>query len=131
SRGRSTVCAYSRSGDSQQCEFNAEHGITGLQGALAETIAIPAVNCIPLPDGVACELGALIEPLGCVLHSSDRVEQSQGRFTFSGSEPIRNILICGAGPAGLLFLQYLRNVKNFEGLILTSDIRKKNLDLAR
>src|SRR5207253_799795 len=49
----------------------------------------------------------------------------------AGPEPIRNILICGAGPAGLLFLEYLRNVKNFPGLILTSDVREKNLELAR
>ncbi|HEX5484181.1 MAG TPA: zinc-binding dehydrogenase, partial [Terriglobia bacterium] len=39
--------------------------------------------------------------------------------------------ICGAGPAGLLFLEYLRNVKGFEGLILVSDLREKNLELAR
>jgi L-iditol 2-dehydrogenase len=131
SQGRSPVCVYCRSGDSHQCEFYGEHGITGLQGALAETIAIPAVNCIPLPEGFGCELGALVEPLGCVLHSSDRVESAQGRYTFPGPDPIRNILIFGAGPAGLLFLQYLRNVKNFEGLILISDLRKKNLELAR
>ena len=131
SQGRSPVCSYCRSGDSHQCEFYSEHGITGLQGALAETIAIPAVNCVRLPEGLPAELGALVEPLGCVLHSSDRVERAQSRYTFSGPEPIRNILICGGGPAGLLFLQYLRNIKNFEGLILVSDIREKNLELAR
>jgi L-iditol 2-dehydrogenase len=77
------------------------------------------------------EIGALVEPLGCVLHSSDRVERASARYRFGGEEPIRNILICGAGPAGLLFLQYLRAVKGFDGLILTSDVREKNLELAR
>jgi len=131
SQGRSPLCAYCRSGDSHQCEFYAEHGITGLPGALAEYIAMPAVNCIKLPQGISSELGALVEPLGCVLHSSDRMERAHGRYTFAGPEPIRNILICGAGPAGLLFLEYLRNVNNFQGPILTSEVREKNLELAR
>jgi L-iditol 2-dehydrogenase len=131
SQGRRPLCAYCASGDSHQCEFYAEHGITGLQGALAEYIAMPAVNCVKIPDSLPAELAALVEPLGCVLHASDRVERASARFTFAGPEPIRNILICGGGPAGLLFLQYLRQVKKFEGLILVSDLREKNLELVR
>jgi L-iditol 2-dehydrogenase len=131
SQGRYPLCSYCASGDSHQCQFYGEHGITGLPGALAEYIAIPALNCLKLPAGVSAELGALIEPLGCVLHSSDRVERSPGRYTLNGSERIRNILICGAGPAGLLFLQYLRNIRQFDGLILVSDLRERNLELAR
>jgi L-iditol 2-dehydrogenase len=131
SQGRRPLCAYCATGDSHQCEFYAEHGITGLQGALAEYITMPAVNCLKIPDSLPAELAALVEPLGCVLHASDRVERASARFTFAGPEPIRNILICGGGPAGLLFLQYLRQVKKFKGLILVSDLREKNLDLVR
>jgi threonine dehydrogenase-like Zn-dependent dehydrogenase len=82
---------------------------------------------------MAAEQGALAEPLACVTHSSDRVDRARARYTFDGaegSERTRNVLICGAGPAGLLFLQYLRNVKQFDGLILVSDVREKNLKLA-
>ncbi len=131
SQGRRPVCSYCASGDSHQCAFYAEHGITGLPGALAEFIAIPAVNCVRLPEGFPAELGALVEPLGCVLHSSDRAERAHGRYTFEGEERIKNVLICGAGPAGLLFLQHLRNVKGFDGLIMVSDLREKNLGLVR
>lgn len=131
SQGRTPLCAYCASGDSHQCEHYAEHGITGLQGALAEYIAMPAVNCVRIPQSLSSELGALVEPLGCVLHSSDRAERAHARYTLSGAERIRNVLICGAGPAGLLFLQYLRNVKRFDGLILITDIREKNLELVR
>jgi len=131
SQGRSPLCAYCASGDSHQCEFYGEHGLTGLPGALAEFIAMPAVNCLRLPDSLSTELGALVEPLGCVLHASDRAERAAGRYTFAAQDPIRNVLICGGGPAGLLFLQYLRNVKQFAGLILVSDMREKNLDLVR
>lgn len=130
SQKRRPLCAYCSTGDSHQCAFYQEHGITGLPGALAEYIAIPAVNCLKMPEGMPSEQGALVEPLGCVLHSSSRMEAAPARYTFGGPQPIRNILIFGAGPAGLLFLQYLRNVRRFEGPILVSDIREKNLKLA-
>lgn len=128
---KKTLCPYCASGDSHQCEFYGEHGITGPQGAMAEYVAMPAINCLKLPEGLTPELGALVEPLGCILHSADRVDRAPARYAFGGPEPIRNILICGAGPAGLLFLQHLRNVKGFDGLILISDVREKNLEFAR
>ncbi len=124
-------CSYCLSGDSHQCEYYAEHGITGLPGALADYIAMPAVNCLALPEEMPAEQGALVEPLGCVIHSSDRAERAKARYTFEGEERIRNVLICGAGPAGLLFLQYLRHVKQFDGLILLADLRERNLKLAQ
>jgi threonine dehydrogenase-like Zn-dependent dehydrogenase len=131
SQARRPLCAYCASGDSHQCQYYGEHGITGLPGALAEFIAMPAVNCVGVPAELEAELAALVEPLGCVLHSSDRAERARARYSFEGDDPIRNILVCGAGPAGLLFIQYLRNVKNFDGLILASDVREKNLELAK
>lgn len=131
SQRRHPLCSYCARGDSHQCQFYSEHGITGLPGALADYIAMPAVNCITVPSDVRPEIAALTEPLGCILHASSRAEAAQARFTFGGPEPIRNILICGAGPAGLLFLQYLRNVKGFDGLVLISDMREGNLELAR
>ena len=131
SQGRRPVCSYCATGDSHQCEFYAEHGITGPQGALAEYIAMPGVNCVKIPESLPTEQAALVEPLGCVLHSSDRAERAAARYTLGGAEPIRNVLITGAGPAGLLFLQYLRNVRDFDGQILVSDLREKNLELVR
>ncbi|MEJ2007555.1 MAG: alcohol dehydrogenase catalytic domain-containing protein [Acidobacteriota bacterium] len=131
SLGRKTLCPYCATGNSHQCEYYGEHGITGLQGALAEYIAMPAPNCLVLPPEMPTDLGALVEPVGCVLHAMERAGQANARYTFGGDERIENVLICGAGPAGIYFLQYLRNVANFEGLILVSDIREKNLDLVR
>jgi L-iditol 2-dehydrogenase len=124
------LCPYCASGNSHQCAFYKEHGITGLPGALAEFVAIPAVNCLRLPGALPMEAGALVEPLGCVLHSSSRMEGASARYGFQGPEPIRNVLIFGSGPAGLLFLQYLRSVRGFDGLIVVSDVRRKNLEYA-
>ena len=88
SQQRRPLCPYCASGDSHQCAYYQEHGITGLQGALAEYIAIPAVNCLRLPDSMTTESGALVEPLGCILHSSSRMEAARGRYTFDGPERI-------------------------------------------
>ncbi len=131
SQGRNPLCPYCATGDSHQCEYYGEHGITGLQGALAEYIAMPAANCLALPPEMPTELGALVEPVGCVLHAIERTRQASARYTFEGDQRIKNVLICGAGPAGLYFLQYLRNVMHFKGLILVSDVREKNLELVR
>lgn len=130
SQKRRPLCSYCASGDSHQCAFYQEHGITGIPGALAEFVAIPAVNCLKLPGAMPIEQGALVEPLGCVLHSSTRVESSTARYMIQGRERVQNVLIIGSGPAGLLFLQYLRNVRRFEGLIVVSDFREKNLKFA-
>jgi L-iditol 2-dehydrogenase len=131
SYGRTPLCPYCASGDSHQCAYYQEHGITGLPGALAEYIAMPGVNCVKVPQDMPSQQAALVEPLACVLHSSERAERVRARYGFENGEPIRNILILGAGPAGLLFLQYLRNVKRFEGLIVVCDVRDKNLKLAK
>ena len=39
-------------------------------------------------------------------------------------------MITGAGPSGLLFLQYLRNIKRFDGQIFVTDMRASKLALA-
>jgi L-iditol 2-dehydrogenase len=98
---------------------------------MAEFVSLPAVNCPRIPGEMPPEQMALVEPLGCVLHSCARMEQMPARFSFGGVEPVRGALICGAGPAGLLFLQYFREVKNFDGLILVSDCRDASLELVK
>jgi L-iditol 2-dehydrogenase len=124
SRQRSTLCEYCRSGDSHQCQYFGEHGITGLQGGLAEFIAVPASNAIRIGAELEILEGALVEPLGCIIHASQAVGRAGARFTIRHPDPerqVRHILVCGAGPAGLLFLQYLRRVSEFEGLLLVAE----------
>src|SRR5438552_15464074 len=43
---RTTFCDYSRSGDSHQCEFYAEHGFTGMPGGLDVYFTMTSVNAI-------------------------------------------------------------------------------------
>jgi L-iditol 2-dehydrogenase len=134
SRGRETLCEYCLSGDSHQCDHYGEHGITGLPGGLAEFVCVSAANVVKLSTDLDLVEAALTEPLGCVLHSSAMVERAHTRFRIgadSAASRVHAILVCGAGPAGLLFIQYLRQVAGYEGALLVSEPEeiKRNLAL--
>lgn len=122
--GRTPRCEYCLTGDSHQCEHYREHGITGLPGGLAEYIVVPAVNAIPFGPDLPWEMAAFVEPLGCIVHSCDMLRAASGRYQLgvSGGEgAVHSVLVCGAGPAGLLFTQYLRRVVDFAGRLLVSE----------
>lgn len=134
SRRREILCEYCRTEHSHQCEFYREHGITGLPGGLAEFIAVPAVNAVKITASLEPAIVALVEPLGCIIHSSDAVDKSRRRHEIkaeSAERRVRSMLICGAGPAGLLFTQYLRNVLGYEGFLLVSDPNERKRQLAK
>lgn len=132
SRGlsRNQWCEYCVSGDSHQCLHYREHGIAGEQGALAEFIVIPAVNAIRIESDLPMREAALSEPLGCILHSSQLQMKTSARYTFGGERPINSVLICGAGPAGLLFTQYLRNVIGYTKQLIVSEPSAQRRQLA-
>ncbi len=123
-------CEYCLSGDSHQCLQYKEHGITGEQGALAEFIIVPAVNAIRIESDLPLREAALCEPLGCIIHSSQLQMKASARFTFGGAHPINSVLICGAGPAGLLFTQYLRNVVGYTKQLIVSEPNAQRRKLA-
>lgn len=134
SRRREILCEYCRTENSHQCEFYREHGITGLPGGLAEFMAVPGVNAIKVNAPLEASTAALVEPLGCIIHSSDNVAKARTRHDVnadSADRRVRSVLICGAGPAGLLFTQYLRNVLKYEGFLLVSDPNARKRQLAK
>ena len=134
SRRREVLCEYCRTENSHQCEFYREHGITGLPGGLAEFIAVPAVNALRINGAAKPSVAALVEPLGCVVHSSDCVAKARARYAINAETPehrVRSVLICGAGPAGLLFTQYVREVLRYEGALFVSDPNARKRDLAK
>jgi L-iditol 2-dehydrogenase len=121
---REPLCEYCVTGDSHQCEFYQEHGITGLPGGLAEYIAVPAINAVKMTEPMDMAFAALSEPLGCIIHTTDMASRANTRYKITGGEKgrrVRHILICGGGPAGLLFTQYLRKVMGYDGLLMVSE----------
>ena len=121
--GGRPLCEYCATGDSHQCEQYGEHGITGLPGALADCVTVPAVNAIRI-EADSPATYALTEPLACVVHSCDMVERAATRYRLRPGHDQRGVgavLIFGAGAAGLLFTQYLRNAMQFDGQIIVSE----------
>jgi L-iditol 2-dehydrogenase len=91
------------------------------------------VNAVKVNAPLDVSTAALVEPLGCIIHSSDTVAKAQTRHTVNAERAerrVRSVLICGAGPAGLLFTQYLRNVLGYEGLLIVSDPNEHKRQLA-
>jgi L-iditol 2-dehydrogenase len=134
SEHREPICEYCRSGDSHQCEYYAEHGITGPPGGFAEFVTVPAANTVRIESDLPSLDAALAEPLGCIVHSSDLIARATARYPLGRPgerHGVRSILICGGGPAGLLFTQYLRGVLGFEGTLLLAEPNARRRELAR
>lgn len=68
-------------------------------GAYAEYIKVPRrivqVNTLRIPDTVRFEAAAMCEPLACVLHGFNQARPERGD----------TVVIIGAGPIGLMFMQ--------------------------
>ncbi|MCP2679691.1 L-threonine 3-dehydrogenase [Maricaulaceae bacterium NA33B04] len=62
-----------------------------IPGAFAEYLKIPAFNVVPLPDDVAMEQAAFLDPLGNAVHTATA-------FDLVGED----VLITGAGPIGIM-----------------------------
>ena len=128
---RNPRCEYCDTGDSHQCEQYAEHGITGVPGGLASFVTVPAVNAIPRGSGLDAAEAALTEPLGCIVHSVGMLNGTPARYSLRGERPVRTVLVTGTGPAGLLFIQYLRRVQGFAGRLLAVEPNPRKRELAR
>jgi L-iditol 2-dehydrogenase len=131
---REPACEYCATGHSHQCERYLEHGIASLPGALADYIAVPAVNAIRVDADLASTEAALVEPLACVLHAVESLERAaSARYRLADGDPARRVrtaLVFGAGPAGLLFVQHLREVTGFDGKLLVAEPNARKRALA-
>jgi L-iditol 2-dehydrogenase len=132
SEQRSPLCEYCATGDSHQCEQYREHGITGLPGGFAEYVTVPAVNAVRIDSDLGVAEAALAEPLACVVHSTDLLARADARYALAATDGrrVRTAVVCGAGPSGLLFVQYLRRVLGFDGLLLVIEPNAKRRALA-
>ena len=91
------ICFFCERGQENLCEdllFN--------NGAYAEYIRIPAriveKNMLRVPDEMSFEAAALTEPLACVVRGLDEMHPRKGD----------SVVVIGAGPIGLMFLQVAR-----------------------
>src|SRR3954454_9592588 len=91
-------CRWCRAGALNHCPELDPLGLTR-DGSCAEYVSVPQVNVFALPSGVTPEVGALIEPLSCVLHAARRTPGWSGA----------RVAVFGAGTIGLLAISVARH----------------------
>jgi 2-desacetyl-2-hydroxyethyl bacteriochlorophyllide A dehydrogenase len=87
-------CHYCRAGHNNLCLNWGAIGVS-VAGGAAEYVAVPAANCVVLPDHVRTEDATLVEPLSCAVRGYDVLSSQLGA----------HVLIYGAGTMGLMMLQ--------------------------
>jgi len=88
-------------------------------GNLSRFYTHDAAYCYKLPDHVTLEEGALLEPLSVGVHACRRAGVSLGSV----------VLICGAGPIGLVSLLVARSMGASK--IIVSDLAENRLQVAK
>lgn len=84
-------CPACHDGAEQACQRRTVIGVApDIPAAFAERMTAPTRNVVPLPDGAAWELGALVEPLAVGYHAARR----------GGCGPGDAVLVVGGGPIG-------------------------------
>ncbi|MEV0597705.1 alcohol dehydrogenase catalytic domain-containing protein [Streptomyces sp. NPDC050315] len=85
-------CFACRTGHAHTCERTQILGMH-FDGVFAERVAVPQNICVPLPDAVSLETGALLESAGVAVHAIQRAG-----YSVAG----QGVLISGAGPVGMV-----------------------------
>lgn len=92
-------CFYCRKNETLNCPSIAQIGIH-TDGGLAQYLKVPASHLVAIPRQTPVALGALVEPVSCIVRA---LKKSRLRIGES-------VLILGAGPIGNLHLQLARAV---------------------
>ncbi len=90
-----------------------------VNGGFAEYVAVKASKLHRLPDGIAPEIGGIVEPCAVAIHD----------IRISGFKPGDNVLVIGGGPIGILMAEILRNCG--VNRILVSEINEARLALLK
>ncbi len=115
-------CKFCNNGDYTMCEMYQRSNIEPC--GLSEFILIPEWNVsrggvAKIPDSIAYEQAALIEPVACCLRSIDKINMKKAD----------NVTIFGAGPTGLMHLILLKC--SGVSQIIVVDINDFRLDFAK
>ncbi len=116
-------CALCRGGDVNLCPNRRVVGVApeefSQHGAFAELLAVPARILYRLPDELAYEHAAMVEPVSVALHALSRVHITS----------IHSAVVVGSGMIGLLIVQALR----IAGVarIIAVDLDENRLSLAK
>ncbi|KAK0723682.1 chaperonin 10-like protein [Apiosordaria backusii] len=88
------------------------------QGTLQEEVVHPGKWCHKLPEGVALDDGALVEPMAVAFHALQRARLEEGA----------NVLVFGAGTVGLLCAAFSKVVS--KARVVIADIQEERVRFA-
>lgn len=94
-------------------------GYIGMSNTAPVMVSIPDISCPSLPDNISYAEGALLEPLSVVMHGIQSAGLSLGR----------GVVVCGAGPVGLIALAAAR-ASGAHPVVIT-DIEPRRLAFAK
>ena len=114
-------CVPCRGGSVHLCVNRRFLGVLDVNGAMADSVCVPARCCFRIGDGVSFEAASLMEPLAV----SCRAVSRAGRERLAG----KSVFIVGAGTIGLLALACA--VKHRPERLIVSDLSDARLELAR
>ncbi len=92
------VCLPCVTGDVAHCATLDMIGVGGSPGGYAEFVRVAARESFLLPEAVAFDVGALVEPLAVGLHAVERAALT----------PADDVLVVGGGPVGLAIAMWAR-----------------------
>lgn len=113
-------CRYCRSGRINLCPNRLSFG-SGVNGAMARWLAVPARNLFLLPPNVDEIAGALTEPLACCV---------RGIVDYARPGPGDVVVVSGPGPIGLLSAMVAKTT-GATVVVLGLSVDRRRLDLAR
>lgn len=93
------VCPLCRAGDARHCPDRRALGIKGAPGAMAEFLALPAANLMPVAEDLSDQEAVFAEPLAAALEPAQQIHL-RGRD---------RVLVLGDGKLGLLCALGLRH----------------------
>ncbi len=111
-------CSYCDAGMSNLCPDRQVFGMHR-NGAFAEYVNVPARSLMPKPDNVSFHAASLAEPLGNAVHM----------VTLTRHLPLKNMLIIGAGPIGLMAQQAFHALREVN--VIVTDLKKERLEVSR
>jgi L-iditol 2-dehydrogenase len=95
--------------------------VLDVDGAMADSVCVPAKCCFKLADGVSFEVASLMEPLAVAYRAVNRA----GRERISG----KNVFLVGTGTIGLLSLACAGTYG--PSRVIVSDLADARLELAK
>jgi len=111
-------CHYCRIGRGNLCLRWGAIGVT-IAGGAAQYAAVPAANCVRLPESVGTGDATLIEPLSCAVRGYDVLQSQLGA----------HVLIYGAGTMGLMMLELAK--RTGAASVDVVDVNARRLTVAR